>query len=250
MRTIENTARALVGLDNFHFAKMLLDTQDTIAYGEMVSVPDTIELNVNTNSSSATLFADNKPAIVYTTIGVVEVSLVKATLPNEFLQEILGNKMVGAVRHTSPSQVSPYVGIAWRQLYSDGNYAFVKLYKGKFTEPENNAKTTEESVEFQNRSITGNFVATTFKATADDGKSFSYLMATCDETDAEYTNEGDTWFDSMLAPVAAWVTGTAYVANDLVLNSGNVYKCLEAHTAGATFAADLSANKWVLVGAY
>lgn len=250
MATIQNTARALVGLDNFHFAKLLLDTQTTLAYGEMTAVPDTIELNVNTNSSASTLFADNKPAIAYTTVGVVEVSMVKATLPNEFLTEILGNKTVGAVRHTTSAQVSPYVGIAWRQLYSDGTYAYVKLYKGKFTEPEMNSKTKEDGVEFQTRTITANFIATAFEATADDSKKFPYLMATTDETDPAYTNEGDTWFDSMLAPIAAWVTATAYAVGDLVLNGGNVYVCSVSHTSGATFAADLTAVKWVLVGAY
>lgn len=250
MRTIENTARALVGLDSFHYAKLLLDTKDTIAYGEVVAVPDTIEINVNTNSSAETLFADNKPAIAYTAIGVVEVSMTKATLPNEFLSEILGNKKVGGVRHTTTAQSAPYVGIMWRQRYSDGNYAYVKLYKGMFTEPENNAKTSEEGVEFQTRQITANFISTAFEATADDGQPFNYLMATCDETDDDYTNEGDTWFDSMIAPIAAWVTATAYVVGDLVLSDGNVYKCISAHTAAATFAADLTALKWVLVGAY
>ena len=249
-RTIENTARALVGLDNFHYAKLLLDTKDTIAYGEIVSVPDTIELNVNTNSSAATLFADNKPAIAYSTIGVVEVSMTKATLPNEFLADVLGSPMVGAVRHVSSAQSSPYVGIAWRQKYNDGNFAFVKLYKGMFTEPENNSKTSEEGVEFQTRAITANFISTKFEATADGGKKFNYIMATCDETDEAYTNEGDTWFDSMIAPIAAWVTAIAYVLGDLVLSGGNVYKCISAHTAAATFAADLTALKWELVGAY
>lgn len=248
-RIIENTARALVGIDKFHYSKLVADTTTTIAYGEIVSVPETIEMNVNTNSTAATLFADNKPAIVYTTIGVVELSMVKATLPNEFLADVLGNKFVGAVRHTTNTQVSPYVGVAWRQLYSDGTYAYVKLYKGKFAEPENNGKTKEDGIEFQTRTITGNFVATSYEATADDASKFNYLMATCDETDPDYTNEGDTWFDYMLAPIPAWVTLTVYTAGDLVTEAGNIYECLVGHTAG-TFATDLAADKWVLLGAY
>lgn len=246
--TIQNTARALVGLDQFHYSKMVSDAVDQLIYGGMVAVPDTIEMNVNTNSSAATLFADNKPAIAYTTIGVVEVSLVKATLPNEFLKDILGNKMVGAVRHTTNTQVSPYVGVAWRQLYSDGTYAYVKLFKGKFQEPENNSKTKEDGVEFQTRTVTGNFIATAFQATADDGKKFSYLMATTDETDPEYVDEGNTWFDFMLAPIPAWTTLTVYALGALVLNGGNIYQANVAHTAGATFAGD--STKWDLVGAY
>lgn len=249
-RIIENTSRALVGLDNFHFSKVVSDTEAGLVYGEMVAVPNTIEINVNLNSSLATLFADNKPAIVHSVLGVADVSIVKASLPNEFLAEILGNKMQGALRHITPDQVSPYVGLAWRQLYSDGSYAYVKLYKGKFSEPENNSKTQEDGVEFQTKTINANFVATTFKAVADDGKEFSYMCTTVDETDPDYTNEGNDWFKAMLAPIAGWVTATSYVVGNLVVESNKIYRCAANHTSGATFAADLTAVKWVLVGDY
>ncbi len=41
----------------------------------------------------------------------------------------------------------------------------------------------------------------------------------------------------------AWLTGTAYAKGDIVKQSGIVYVCLEAHTAGV-FATDLAADKW------
>lgn len=43
----------------------------------------------------------------------------------------------------------------------------------------------------------------------------------------------------------AWVTATAYAANDLVREDGNVYICLAGHTSG-TFATDLSNSLWEL----
>lgn len=42
-----------------------------------------------------------------------------------------------------------------------------------------------------------------------------------------------------------WVTSTAYVVDQLVRDTGNVYICLVDHTSG-TFATDLAANKWEL----
>lgn len=50
---------------------------------------------------------------------------------------------------------------------------------------------------------------------------------------------------AVLANVAAWVTGTTYVADDLVSNGGKVYKCVTGHTASAAFATD--AAKWEVV---
>lgn len=247
-KTIANTARALIGLDKFHFSVMYADFQDLLVYGDMVSVPETIELNVNTNSQAAVLFADNKPAIAYTTVGVVEVSITKATLPNEFLATLLGNRKVGGVRHITSDQTSPYVGIAWRQLYSDGSYAYVKLFKGKFMEPEMNTRTKEDGVEFQTREIMANFIATSYQEEDDDTEKFSLLMATTDETDPSYTNEGTTWFDNIIAPMyVAWATATVYSVNEAVTNGGNIYRCIEAHTAAATFVTDVA--KWELLGA-
>lgn len=47
----------------------------------------------------------------------------------------------------------------------------------------------------------------------------------------------------------AWVTSTAYVVGDYVVNGTTIYRCLIAHTSG-TFATDLSAGKWVAQTAY
>jgi hypothetical protein len=41
-----------------------------------------------------------------------------------------------------------------------------------------------------------------------------------------------------------WITETAYIINDLVIESDIVYLCIVAHTSG-TFATDLAAGKWV-----
>lgn len=43
----------------------------------------------------------------------------------------------------------------------------------------------------------------------------------------------------------SWATTTAYIINDIVLESGAYYRCRENHTSG-TFATDLTAGKWRL----
>ncbi|WP_443748150.1 carbohydrate-binding protein [Asticcacaulis solisilvae] len=45
----------------------------------------------------------------------------------------------------------------------------------------------------------------------------------------------------------AWATATSYAVNDKVLVNGAFYKCLTAHLSG-TFATDLSAGKWQILG--
>lgn len=43
-----------------------------------------------------------------------------------------------------------------------------------------------------------------------------------------------------------WLTTTAYVVGDVVMESTNTYVCAVAHTSG-TFATDLAAGKWILL---
>lgn len=51
--------------------------------------------------------------------------------------------------------------------------------------------------------------------------------------------------NSNITPRGDWTTATDYAALDLVTQSGNVYVCITAHTAG-TFSTDLAAGKWMV----
>ena len=53
---------------------------------------------------------------------------------------------------------------------------------------------------------------------------------------------GGSW-----TPQGAWVTSTAYVVADVVVNGGITYVCAVAHTSG-TFATDDSSGYWVSIG--
>jgi hypothetical protein len=46
--------------------------------------------------------------------------------------------------------------------------------------------------------------------------------------------------------LTAWATSTSYAVGDLVIEDGEEYRCLVAHTSG-TFATDLTAVKWIIL---
>lgn len=194
---VKNTDRTIIGVDNLHYSVLKSDTPEELTYGEMVKFPNTIEISVTVNSETNTLYADNKPAIIYSNIGNVEVSIDKTTIPNSTLGELLGSPMDGGVRHITSTGDSPYVGIAWRQVFSDGKYAYLKLFKGKFSEPDRAARTKEESVDFQTQQITAQFAATNHEIEGKDGDKFPLLMAVAEEEDENYADEGKTWFNAM-----------------------------------------------------
>jgi hypothetical protein len=54
---------------------------------------------------------------------------------------------------------------------------------------------------------------------------------------------------ALIEDPSAWVTLTAYVVGDYVLQSNTIYYCQTAHTSG-TFATDLAAGRWVEMDRY
>ena len=72
----------------------------------------------------------------------------------------------------------------------------------------------------------------------------SYMSAAMDFVDVTAT---DLATNATLPPAQLWLTATAYTVGDVVLYNGLVYRCTLDHTSG-TFATDLGAGNWLLVG--
>jgi hypothetical protein len=70
----------------------------------------------------------------------------------------------------------------------------------------------------------------------------NYILEMGDKYIRFYKDNGQ-----IVVAFATWVTATAYVVGDRVRVLGSNYRCIVAHTAG-TFATDLAAFNWVLLG--
>jgi phi13 family phage major tail protein len=207
------TEKVRIGLIDLHFAELVEDSLNDLTYQTPFAVPGIIRVDVNPNASSETLFTDNKPSIVYSTIGAVDVEMEKDSLPDDLLEFLLGRNTEGAVSYITNETAAPYVAMLYRQTYDNDTSSFVRLYKGKFMEGEMSSETKGDSVNFQTGVITAQFVATTFRKTFGT-KSKSLVMATVDEESDDYANEGDNWFTYVVEPVPTLVITTFYFTND------------------------------------
>lgn len=209
----KQTEKARIGLTDLHFAKLVTDTLTVLSYEAFIAIPGTIRIDVNPNASSETLYTDNKPSIVYSTIGVVDVEIEKDNLPDDLLNYLLGRVQEGAVSYLTNETAAPYVAMAYRQTYDNDTSSYVKLFKGKFMEGEKSTETKGDSINFQTDVITGQFVATTFRKTF-GSEAKPIVMATVDEDSDNYANEGVTWFSYVIDPIATLVVTTFYFTND------------------------------------
>lgn len=175
-----------VGLEDLYYALLVSDASDGATYGTPVLMAPAITANINPNSNTGTLFADNKPLEVSSQLGNIELELNVADLPLTIQAAILGNDTVASgILYKKSTDTPPWLAIGFKSKKSNGSYRYVWLVKGKFMEPEDNSETQNDSVNFQTPTITGQFCARDY----DD-----IWKKVADEDEATYTNAGDTWF--------------------------------------------------------
>ena len=194
-----------IGCDNLVYARMT--TEDAVdqepAYADVVPAPGVMSININPNGSQETLFADDGPMETASTLGKIEVEIQKAELTTQNKADLLGHEIdsKGGLVY-GDSDIAPWHAIGFRTLKSNGNYRYVWLYKGKFTEPEDANETKGDSINFQNDTISGQFTRLNYAYTV-NGKAkrpWKYEIDQDNETaDAETIAK---WFTAPVFPAA------------------------------------------------
>lgn len=175
-----------IGLSHLHYAIMKSDPAGgKPTYESPVHIPGAIEVNINANTSSETLFADDGPMETATALGEIEVEINIADLPLDVQAKLLGHTIENGVMVRKSSDTPPFIALGFKSLKSNGKYRYVWLTKGKFNIPELNHKTKEDGIEFQTPTITASFV----KRESDD-----VWIAHADEDDTTFTG-ASTWFN-------------------------------------------------------
>ena len=188
---------ATIGLRDLHYAILKQDNAEGASYDTPVKLSGAIAANVNPNTSSATLFADDGPYDSSTTLGEIELELNVADIPAEHNAALLGHSYKNGVLIKKASDQPPYVAIGYRSLKSNGAYRYTWLYKGKFTDGEQNNQTKGDSIEYQTPTIKGAFVKRDF----DD-----MWQAEADSDDKTLGDNNTTitnWFKAVFEPNGA-----------------------------------------------
>lgn len=233
-----------IGVDNLVYA--IMKTEDTTlaapVYDVVKPAIGVMTININPNGSQETLFADDGPFEVATTLGNIEVEIQKAQLTTENKADLLGHQIDenGAIVYAD-NDIPPWVAIGFRTLKSNGKYRYVWLYKGKFTEPEDNNETKGDGINWQADTIHGQFVKISKQFNV-NGKKVRPWKYELDEDYEDHNEDAvDQWFDEVMLPgtevtvpaealavtYAAGTTPGTTVANvDKTIANGNhlVYK--------------------------
>jgi len=192
---------AVVGLKNLHYAKLTKDDDTGVTYGTPKKIAPAISVQMNTNSNTATLYADDGPAATDSALGVTEVTINTSDLPTAVEAELLGHTInEDGVMIENSDDAAPYVAIGFSSITSDGGEMFVWLLKGKFSVPQQNHQTKGENIEYQTPTIVGQFLKRDFDGdwrykvrSTDDGVNAAvianWFTEVYQETDEQETDE-------------------------------------------------------------
>jgi len=152
-----------IGLKDVYYALLEGDVVNQgAAYQVPVRLIGAITANINPNPSSETLFADDGPIEVASTLGNIELELGLADLPLPSQAILLGHGYIDGRLIKRADDIPPWLALGFKALKSNGNYRYTWLLKGKFQVPEESHETKGDAITFQTPTITGNFVARDF----------------------------------------------------------------------------------------
>ena len=129
---------ALVGISNFHVAKVMDDpTSGATTYDTVISIPQLRQVQIKPKNNSASLYGDNVAVETANATSEYDLTIETAQLPVEYRALLMG--------HT----------VMFEAQKNNGKKRFVRFTKVKFAEPDETYKTKEENISFTTPSITG-----------------------------------------------------------------------------------------------
>jgi phi13 family phage major tail protein len=180
-----------IGLSHLYYALLITDPiGGTPTYATPVRIANAIMANVNPNTNSETLFADDGPSEVATTLGNIDLEINVADLDLDTQAAILGHTISAGVLFRKAADTPPWLAIGFKSLKSNGKYRYTWLAKGKFQLQEQANETKGDTINFQTPTINGSFV----KRDSDDE-----WERHIDEDHIDYVaSMGTNWFTSPL----------------------------------------------------
>lgn len=249
----------VIGLDNVVIAELLSDDVNGVTYDTPIALKGAVNASVNPNSDVAVDYADNGPFFVMNNRGNTELTLELTNVDPAVQAKMLGQKRSGGITVETPMDSAPYFAMGFRVWVGgtdeNGNkiYEYMWLAKGKFSVPESGAETKKESVSFQHKNMTAQFVATIFVPNGQDsGTICTHCRSDVDTSSAVIAN----WFNAPVVSVASQantitVTSAAQVSGKLTITfAATTATTIAEATANANNITVLDSNGDVINGTF
>ena len=159
------------GIRGLKAAKQLTDDADSCTYDEVRDLCGTSTLSKTTETSSATKFYDNAPAVILRGVGGDEVAIDGSAISEENQAWMMGESYdADDDLYIEGNPETQYFALGYITKKTDGSERFVWRLKGTFGYPESEHATEDDGTESAGSTFTYTGINTTHKF-AKNGKS-------------------------------------------------------------------------------
>lgn len=163
-----------IGVDMYHFAKILTDVKGTkTTYDTPVALPGTVEIAPTDSGNTSTFDADNGVYVSTPYIEKIGHDITNADIPADVDAMWRGLELKdNGVEYSGNTEVPKFMAM-WRVLKSDGSYRYVRYYKGTYSFASNvGGKTKPSSGSVDHQTAKATFTA---EQRISDGKYYYYV---------------------------------------------------------------------------
>ena len=178
------------GLSNVHVAKMTIGENGAVTYGTPIKIPGAVNLSLDAEGENEPFYADNVKFFESFANNGYSGELEIAKIPDEFLKEILGQKIdsIGGVLENKNDVISPFAFMY--QIEGDATGTRFCYYNTTVSRPSTEASTTEDT-----KTPNTDTLSITTSERSDTGD-VRYKLALSDTNKTEY----DAFFDEVPEP--------------------------------------------------
>lgn len=213
------------GVTGLVYARVLEDSAETLSFGTPKPLAGVAEISRSTESSSATHYYNNIPAIVIQSTGSDEVTINTSVIPFDVLAEITGQTYDPDTGMFVEQERDPgYFAIGYQTKLTDGTVVYVWRLKGSFSLPDSDHKTEDDGTDANGQSIVYTGVSTSHKFTK-TGKGAKAINV---DTSTNTAATEESFFsavqtpDTVVGPNSIAVTGVGIAPAALALTVGDL----------------------------
>ena len=212
------------GVEGLVYAKIIEDSLENLSFGEVKSLAGVAEISRSTESSNATHYYDNIPAVVIQSTGSDEVTINTSVIPMDVLAEITGQVYDADTGMFIEQERDPgYFAIGYQTKLTDGTKVLVWRLKGSFSLPDSDHKTEDDGTDANGQELTYTGISTTYKFTKTGKPAKAINVNTAINTAVT----PETFFasvqtpDTVTGPTDIHVTGVGIAPASLALTVGD-----------------------------
>lgn len=183
------TNSPIIGINNFHVAKMLTDVSgSTPTYEDPISIPWLRKVEIKPQNNSVQLYADNQSVATSNVMANYQLTIEMAGVPLEYKALLLGHNYdnTTGIMTVNKEDAAPYFEIMFESTKQNGKKRFVKFTKVQFSEPDESNSTKEENITYSSPSMTATAIYRTSDGVA--------LKQADEEASGYVASTGSSWF--------------------------------------------------------